>query len=134
MPSCQKKNIHYPKTPQYVFLVTHAWEVTARKRSRSGPYLRLWLWLLLLWRAAIRRWCQSRRRIRQVPDSFDEPGLFVVELIVVRAVCEEVGQEFEQALFVHDEEFLHFVGFVGVCGEDLEGEVLGQSCATLDSG
>jgi hypothetical protein len=40
-------------------------------------------------------------------------------LVVVCSVGEEIWQELEQALFVHDEEFLDFVGFVGVCGEDL---------------
>lgn len=62
---------------------------------------------------------QGARAVGEVSDGFDEPGFFVVELLVVGAVFEEFGQEFEEALFVHDEEFLDVVGFVGVGGEDL---------------
>lgn len=83
----------------------------------SRPHLCLRL-LLLLHRCVV-RWCERRSRIRQITNSFHEPGLLVVELVVVCAIGEEIRQEFEQALFVHDEEFLDFVGFVGVGGEDL---------------
>ena len=68
--------------------------------------------------------CESRSRVRQVADGLDEPGLFVVELIVVCAIREEIGEEFQQALFVHDEELLHLVGFVGVSGKDLKQNIV----------
>jgi len=66
-----------------------------------------------LWRS------EGSGRIRQVTDGFDEPGFLVVELVVVCAIGQEIGEELQQPLLVHDEEFLHFVGFVGVGGEDL---------------
>lgn len=97
----------------------------------------------MLWRAVARR-RESRRRVWQVADGFDEPGFFVVELVVVCAICEEIGQEFEEALFVHDEEFLYFVGLVGVCSENLGGRCWvsfvahahagGVNCVTPDLG
>jgi hypothetical protein len=96
-----------------MFLVTRA-DATARS---SRPYLRLWLLLLLHWCAAW--WCERCSRVRQVANGLYQPCLLVIELVVIRSVCQEIGQEFEQSLLVHDEEFLHFVGFVRVRGKDL---------------
>lgn len=98
-----------------MFLVTHIKAASSARSSR--PDLRLRLLLLLHWRAAW--WCERCGRVWQVADRFDEPCFLVVELVVVCPVCEEIGQELEESLLVHDEEFLHFVGFVGVGGEDL---------------
>lgn len=98
-----------------MFLVTHTEAASSARSSR--PHLRLRLLLLLHWRAAW--WCERCGRVWQVADSLHQPCFLVVELVVVCSICQEIGQELEEALLVHDEELLHFVGFVGVGGEDL---------------
>lgn len=103
-----------PQAPQYMFLVTHT-EASALRSSR--PYLRLRLLLLLHGIAAW--WCERCGRVWQVADRLDQPCFLVVELVVVRSICEEIGQELEQPLLVHDEELLHLVGLVGVGSENL---------------
>lgn len=96
-----------------MFLVTH----TADSARSSRPYLRLSLLLLLHWGAA---WgCERCGSVWQVANCLDQPRFLVVELVVVCSVCKEIGQELEQSLLVHDEELLHFVGFVWIGSEDL---------------
>ena len=72
-----------------MFLVTH---IEASARS-SRPYLRLSLLLLLHWRAAW--WCERCSRVWQVANRLHQPCFLIVELVVVRSICQEIWQELE---------------------------------------
>ena len=114
MPSCDLKNAI--NTPSAVIHVSRYPCRGLRFRS-SRPHLRLRLLLLLHWSATW--WRERCSRVWQVADRLDQPCFLVVELVVVRSICEEIGQELEQPLLVHDEELLHLVGLVGVGSENL---------------
>jgi hypothetical protein len=72
-----------------MFLVAH----TVASARSSRPDLRLRLLLLLHWGAAW--WCERCSRVWQIADRLHQPCFLVVELVVVRSVCQEIGQELE---------------------------------------
>ncbi len=59
-------------------------------------------------------------RGRQIPNLFDQKLALVNKLLVLGTVLEEVGQELQQAIPVHNQDLLHGDRFVRVGDEDLE--------------
>lgn len=66
-------------------------------------------------------------RFLQIPDLFDQVGLLVVELLVVRAVLLEVAQEVDEFGLVLEQDVDDGLSLVGVCYKHLGETKKGQN-------